>query len=1811
MAIVIYKNSGKLHYGVKHFVCDNAADVQDLPVTEVWAGSTAEVIATGEQYMFNTNSEWIKVNIGQAGTPGADGRAATIQVGEVTTGAPSSEVSVTNVGTNEAAIFNFSIPRGYPFQIKKIYDTPEDMNADYHNPDILPGELVATTENNETVVYVKGNTKYEFFFSFAQAVPIKGDAGAPGEKGEKGDKGEAFIYDDFTPAQLAALKGADGAAGANGRGIASITAAGAVATVTYDDGTTDTFLIPEGPRGDGITDITQGQDGTITITVGESDTYTVEALQGEDGNGIDNVTDLGDGSILITMTDGTEYTITGLKGPTGATGATGATGPAGPQGPKGDPMSFKAVYDTTQDMEDDHDNPDILIGDLVIVKDGKVYVKTELDWTFICDISTTEAIQGPKGDTGATGPQGEEGPAGPGITDIELDQQGQLIITVESGDIYTIDFGDIWMRKVNPVGTGTMSMNRKASTGIGDLSATFNYNCEASGRYSFAEGEATQAVGRASHAEGHNTYAADWDTHAEGCTTKALGHYTHAEGSRTKAVGEAAHSEGQATEATGHYSHAEGNYTKSTDTATHAEGFGTTASGPYAHAEGYQTQATNSQTHSEGCSTKAIGPTSHAEGYSTQANASNTHTEGYKTQANAINAHAEGYITTANGDHSHAEGYQTAANGACSHAEGLSTQAKKEGSHAEGLNTISDGNGSHAEGASCSALAHYSHAEGYITNATGEKSHSEGNNTDATGVASHAEGWNTDATGMGSHAEGYTTLASSYWAHAEGDSTQAMAQGSHSEGTGTHATAISAHAEGNGTTASGVRSHAEGSGTIASGEVAHAEGHNNSATGDVSHAEGTNTVASGVGSHSEGIGTIAHGYAQHAQGRYNIEDSNSIYAEIVGNGNDDSHRSNIRTLDWNGNETIAGTLYASAIYANGVPVGPTSVPTNISYFVNDVGYQNTTGVNSLIAAALANIDTISFEIVEELPPITQADPSKIYLVLDEDEESGSGNVYNEYIFLESTQTYEQIGKTGEVDISTKMDVANPTGTGSIKVGNGNTTNNSNNAAFGTSNSVSGGNCLVTGYGNGIGTDIYYTSVSGYGNFISGSVDGTSTGARGGYAAITGTQNTSFGWATSVCGNSNIVGKGYTGIMAGSSNYMWAEYSSILGGAQNIIYGQHNLIGGGYDNEILYGTYSTILGGYDNTITGAGSSNTILGGESNIIYNGSRNTVEGEGNVIGYNGRSNPASLLLYEGAYYDISEIDYDPTTGWDLSNAEETSPSENVPYVVKTITNLYDNTGSTSVQTYDGSTWSTVTTNQVSGSHIEGYNNKILNVNNAHVEGQDNILANYGAGSHVEGIGHDTTNNGGADPVHIIGKYSTAQANMIEIVGKGTSSSARSNARTLDYQGNEILAGKLTVGTAPTANMDVTTKQYVDSADATINTKATNATNTLNTLLSPQATVIYNWDFTSDTDPLVETIDGQKTAVLSNCSVTSDGVYLNASQCTCTIENVLAVGRYLEIKLGSTDFAGSSRGLLVSLTGESTYRAWGIGYNNGKWGFIKSEAYQDSPIYFENCTNANMLSNGTLGLSFISSSEVEVYFNGNNVGTITDHGSFLSSTLILGVYWNNSAYQPAYIEGINVYSSTINGQDIVNRIEALEQGGGGGSANIELFAEAFDSTKAYEYGELCTYNNDFYRYIGSGTVGSWDPLDWEETTTGEEIASCNDVINSVDTHTYSLLGLFAPTYNTSTTYAIGDYVTHNFGLFKCNTANTTGAWNSSKWDATTVAAMINELKAIMPIQRELTQQQYDQLSTAEKNNGTIYFVTDGGASLNGDNNSY
>lgn len=50
--------------------------------------------------------------LGGSGTPGPAGKAATIRVGSVTASAPGSNPQITNSGNENAAVFDFVLPRG-------------------------------------------------------------------------------------------------------------------------------------------------------------------------------------------------------------------------------------------------------------------------------------------------------------------------------------------------------------------------------------------------------------------------------------------------------------------------------------------------------------------------------------------------------------------------------------------------------------------------------------------------------------------------------------------------------------------------------------------------------------------------------------------------------------------------------------------------------------------------------------------------------------------------------------------------------------------------------------------------------------------------------------------------------------------------------------------------------------------------------------------------------------------------------------------------------------------------------------------------------------------------------------------------------------------------------------------------------------------------------------------------------------------------------------------------------------------------------------------------------------------------------------------------------------------------------------------------------------------------------------------------------------------------------------------------------------------------------------------------------------------
>lgn len=136
--------------------------------------------------------------------------------------------------------------------------------------------------------------------------------------------------------------------------------------------------------------------------------------------------------------------------------------------------------------------------------------------------------------------------------------------------------------------------------------------------------------------------------------------------------------------------------------------------------------------------------------------------------------------------------------------------------------------------------------------------------------------------------------------------------------------------------------HTEGDDTLALDSCAHAEGYETIAAGGYSHSEGYKTRAMGTFTHTEGEGTIASSANQHVQGRYNIEDSNSKYLHIVGNGNSNTNRSNAHTVDKNGNGWFAGTIEGTALILK------SSTPNSTKRFritVDDSGTISATAIN--------------------------------------------------------------------------------------------------------------------------------------------------------------------------------------------------------------------------------------------------------------------------------------------------------------------------------------------------------------------------------------------------------------------------------------------------------------------------------------------------------------------------------------------------------------------------------------------------------------------------------------------------------------------------------------------------------------------------------------------------------------------------------------------------------------------------------------------------------------------------------------------------
>lgn len=106
--------------------------------------------------------------------------------------------------------------------------------------------------------------------------------------------------------------------------------------------------------------------------------------------------------------------------------------------------------------------------------------------------------------------------------------------------------------------------------------------------------------------------------------------------------------------------------------------------------------------------------------------------------------------------------------------------------------------------------------------------------------------------------------------------------------------------------------------------------------------------------------------------------------------------------------------------------------------------------------------------------------------------------------------------------------------------------------------------------------------------------------------------------------------------------------------------------------------------------------------------------------------------------------------------------------------------------------------------------------------------------------------------------------------------------------------------------------------------------------------------------------------------------------------------------------------------------------------------------------------------------------------------------------------------------------------------------------ADAFIANTSYAVGSYVTYKGQLYRCTSASTAG-WDSSKWTAIQVMEQVQT--DITSKINT---SVTSNIADGYNSSSAYSIGDFVTRNGQLYKCNTAIPTGgeAWNSSHWTA-------------------------------------------------------
>lgn len=300
-------------------------------------GTDAQVVNTGTDVNAVFDFTIPRGGKGDQGAKGDPGNAATVSVGTTTTLPAGSSASVTNSGTENAAIFNFSIPQGAQGE-QGVQGEQGEPGQDGAAATITVGTVTTLPAGTDATVENAG-TSSAAVFNFG--IP-QGDKGEQGEKGDTGNPGEA------------------GKAATIAVGTTTNLVPGSSATVTNsgtDSAAVFNFGIPRGEDGEAatvdvgsVTTLPAGSDATVTNTGTAKDAIfnfgIPQGTKGETG-------DKGDTGAAATISVGNTTTLPAGSSATVTNAGTSSAAvfnfgiPKGDKGEKGDAATIAVGTTTT------------------------------------------------------------------------------------------------------------------------------------------------------------------------------------------------------------------------------------------------------------------------------------------------------------------------------------------------------------------------------------------------------------------------------------------------------------------------------------------------------------------------------------------------------------------------------------------------------------------------------------------------------------------------------------------------------------------------------------------------------------------------------------------------------------------------------------------------------------------------------------------------------------------------------------------------------------------------------------------------------------------------------------------------------------------------------------------------------------------------------------------------------------------------------------------------------------------------------------------------------------------------------------------------------------------------------------------------------------------------------------------------------------------------------------------------------------------------------------------------------------------------